>query len=66
MSIKSKLVPAMIALSAACTSGLAMAEKAARWGEMPLHEWLKRVIKDDSTLAQVEELLDVDQERHDA
>ncbi|MBP6798756.1 MAG: type VI secretion system protein TssA [Luteimonas sp.] len=43
-----------------------LAEKAARWGEMPLHVWLKRVIKDDSTLAQVEELLDVDQERHDA
>ncbi|MCW5581316.1 MAG: type VI secretion system protein TssA [Luteimonas sp.] len=43
-----------------------LADKAARWGEMPLHVWLKRVIKDDSTLAQVEELLDVDQERHDA
>ncbi len=38
-----------------------LADKAARWGEMPLHVWLKRVIKDDSTLAQVEELLDVDQ-----
>jgi type VI secretion system protein ImpA len=38
-----------------------LAEKAARWGEMPLHVWLKRVIKDDSTLAQVEELLDVDE-----
>jgi len=37
-----------------------LADKAARWGEMPLHVWLKRVIKDDSTLAQVEELLDVD------
>ena len=40
-----------------------LAEKAARWGEMPLHVWLKRVIKDDSTLAQVEELLDVDENR---
>ncbi|KAF1712522.1 type VI secretion system protein TssA [Pseudoxanthomonas kalamensis DSM 18571] len=39
-----------------------LADKAARWGEMPLHVWLKRVIKDDSTLAQVEELLDVDQQ----
>ena len=38
-----------------------LAEKAARWGEMPLHVWLKRVIKDESTLAQVEELLDVDE-----
>jgi len=37
-----------------------LADKAARWGEMPLHVWLKRVIKDDNTLAQVEELLDVD------
>lgn len=37
-----------------------LAEKAARWGEMPLHVWLKRVIKDDTTLSQVEELLDVD------
>ncbi len=36
-----------------------LADKAARWGEMPLHVWLKRVIKDDTTLAQVEELLDV-------
>lgn len=37
-----------------------LADKAARWGEMPLHVWLKRVIKDDTTLSQVEELLDVD------
>ena len=36
-----------------------LADKAASWGEMPLHVWLKRVIKDDSALAQVEELLDV-------
>lgn len=36
-----------------------LADKAARWGEMPLHVWLKRVIKDDAALAQVEELLDI-------
>lgn len=36
-----------------------LADKAARWGEMPLHVWLKRVIKDDSTLASMEEMLDV-------
>lgn len=42
-----------------------LAEKAARWGEMPLHVWLKRVIKDDSTLAQVEELLDVEEAARD-
>src|SRR5690606_24346727 len=37
-----------------------LADKAASWGEMPLHVWLKRVIKDDTILSQVEELLDVD------
>lgn len=37
-----------------------LADKAARWGEMPLHIWLKRVIKDDNTLSQIEELLDMD------
>lgn len=38
-----------------------LADKAARWGEMPLHVWLKRVIKDDAILAQMEEMLDVDE-----
>lgn len=38
-----------------------LADKAARWGEMPLHVWLKRVIKDDNALAQIEELLDIGQ-----
>ncbi|MDR1075798.1 MAG: type VI secretion system protein TssA [Xanthomonadaceae bacterium] len=37
-----------------------LADKAARWGEMPLHEWLRRVIKDDNILTQLQELLDVD------
>lgn len=36
-----------------------LADKAASWGEMPLHVWLKRVIKDGGTLAQMEEMLDV-------
>lgn len=36
-----------------------LADKAASWGEMPLHVWLKRVIKDGDTLAQMEEMLDV-------
>lgn len=35
-----------------------LADKAARWGEMPLHVWLRQVIKDGSTLSQIEELLD--------
>ncbi|HEC0958219.1 TPA: type VI secretion system protein TssA, partial [Klebsiella pneumoniae] len=39
-----------------------LAEKAARWGEMPLHVWLKRVIKDHGTLEQMEEMLDVNPE----
>lgn len=36
-----------------------LAEKAARWGEMPLHVWLQRVIKDEGTLLQLQEMLDV-------
>lgn len=36
-----------------------LADKAARWGEMPLHVWLKQVIKDDGTLARMEEMLDI-------
>jgi len=34
-----------------------LADKAAHWGEMPLHEWLNSVIKDQGSLAHVEELL---------
>lgn len=41
-----------------------LAEKAARWGEMPLHVWLRRVIKDDSVLHQMEEMLDVEQDQN--
>ncbi|MBV8049407.1 MAG: type VI secretion system protein TssA [Paludibacterium sp.] len=36
-----------------------LAERAARWAEMPLEEWLAHVIKDESTLRQLHELLDV-------
>lgn len=36
-----------------------LADKAAKWGEMNLHEWLQSVVKDDGTLAHVEELLGV-------
>lgn len=38
-----------------------LADKAARWGEMPLHVWLKKVIKDDATLARMVEMLDVEE-----
>lgn len=37
-----------------------LADKAARWGTMPLHAWLRSVLKDESALLQVEELLGVD------
>ncbi|WP_432241447.1 type VI secretion system protein TssA [Herbaspirillum robiniae] len=34
-----------------------LADKAAHWGELPLHAWLKTVIKDNAALSHVEELL---------
>jgi type VI secretion system protein ImpA len=37
-----------------------LAEKAARWGSMPLHEWLRTVVKDESALLRMEELLGVE------
>jgi type VI secretion system protein ImpA len=37
-----------------------LADKAATWGEIPLHQWLKQVIKDGGALAHLEELLGVD------
>lgn len=37
-----------------------LADKAARWGEMPLHEWLRAVVKDGMSLASFEELLGVE------
>jgi len=36
-----------------------LADKAVRWAEMPLHEWLRTVIKDAGPLAHLEELLGV-------
>lgn len=42
-----------------------LAEKAARWGGMPLHVWLRSVIKDDSALSSMEELLGVEREFQD-
>jgi len=36
-----------------------LADKAARWGSMSLHEWLRTVVKDDGALHRVEELLGV-------
>lgn len=34
-----------------------LADKAAGWGELPLHEWLRAVVKDPAQLAQLDELL---------
>jgi type VI secretion system protein ImpA len=34
-----------------------LADKAARWGEMPLQQWLREVVKDAGTLSHIEELL---------
>lgn len=36
-----------------------LADKAASWGEQPLHLWLKTVVKDAGALAHVEELLGI-------
>ena len=34
-----------------------LAEKAVKWGEMPLHEWLRQVVKDHGAMAHLHELL---------
>lgn len=36
-----------------------LADKAALWGDLPLHSWLKTVVKDPNSLAFVEEMLGV-------
>ncbi|MCX9155259.1 type VI secretion system protein TssA [Niveibacterium sp. 24ML] len=36
-----------------------LADKAATWANMPLHDWLRQVVKDDSALAHIDELLGV-------
>lgn len=36
-----------------------LADKAASWGDLPLHSWLKTVVKDPNSLAFVEEMLGV-------
>jgi type VI secretion system protein ImpA len=41
-----------------------LAERAAQWGEMPLHVWLRTVMKDGGSLAQIEELLGVPPPTH--
>ncbi len=36
-----------------------LADKAAHWGEQPLHVWLRSVVKDDASFAHIEEMLGV-------
>ncbi|MBK1615927.1 hypothetical protein CKO44_20960 [Rubrivivax gelatinosus] len=36
-----------------------LADKAARWAELPLHAWLREVLAEDSTLARLEQALDL-------
>jgi type VI secretion system protein ImpA len=43
-----------------------LADKAARWGEMPLHLWLRTVLKDPGALSHVEELLGLEAPNPDA
>lgn len=37
-----------------------LAEKAAGWGEQPLHAWLRSVIKEEASLTRLEELLGIE------
>jgi type VI secretion system protein ImpA len=39
-----------------------LADKAAHWGEQPLHVWLRGVVKDDAAFAQFEDLLGLKRE----
>jgi type VI secretion system protein ImpA len=36
-----------------------LADKAAHWGEQPLHVWLRAMVKDDAAFAHIEEMLGV-------
>lgn len=40
-----------------------LADKAATWGSMPLHVWLRSVVKDHGTLSHLEEALGLDKEQ---
>lgn len=40
-----------------------LADKAVQWGDMPLHQWLRSVMKDAGALAHIEELLGVEPRR---
>lgn len=42
-----------------------LADKAANWGEMPLHRWLGSVVKDPVALSHIEELLGLDRKHEE-
>jgi type VI secretion system protein ImpA len=42
-----------------------LAEKAAGWGEQPLHVWLRAVVKDPASFAHLEELLGMQSAEHE-
>jgi type VI secretion system protein ImpA len=41
-----------------------LADKAAEWADMPLHQWLATVVKDDGSLAHIREMLGVKPEEN--
>lgn len=43
-----------------------LADKAVQWGDMPLHQWLRTVVKDGAALAHLEELLGLEPRRDSA
>lgn len=43
-----------------------LAEKAVKWGDMPLHEWLRKVVKDQGAMSHLHELLGVEPEDGEA
>ncbi len=43
-----------------------LADKAVKWGDMPLHEWLRQVVKDQGSMAHLQELLGLDEPSSDA
>ncbi len=38
-----------------------LADKAVHWGNMPLHSWLRSIVKDQGTLSHIEELLGLEE-----
>lgn len=43
-----------------------MLKKTIKWSQIPLHEWLNQVIKDDQPLASIQELLGVSENNNDS